>query len=47
MAKKRKKKKMAKHPKKVKGRCPPGFHSGKTKKTKDKCVRSTKKKKKR
>ncbi len=37
-------KRKAKHPKKVKGRCPPGYHSGKTKKTKGKCVRSTKKK---
>ena len=40
MARKRK----AKHPKPVKGRCPKGYHKGKTKKTKGKCVRSTKRK---
>lgn len=28
----------------VKGKCPSGYHKGKTKKTKGKCVKSTKKK---
>ena len=43
---KRKKKRMAKHPRPVKGKCPPGYHKGKTKKTKDVCVRTTKRKRK-
>lgn len=42
MARKRSKK--AKHPAMKKGKCPTGYHKGKTKKTKSKCVRSTKKK---
>jgi len=35
----RRKKKIPKHPRPIKGRCPPGYHKGKTKKTKGKCVR--------
>ena len=35
---------MAKHPKPKKNRCPPGYHKGKTKKTKGKCVKTKKKK---
>ena len=36
----RKKKTRAKHPTPKKGRCPTGYHKGKTKKTKGKCVKS-------
>lgn len=42
---KRKKRSKAKHPAMKKGKCPSGFHKGKTKKTKKKCVKSVKKKK--
>jgi hypothetical protein len=37
---KRRKKRMPKHPKPKKGRCPRGYHKGKTKKTRGKCVKS-------
>lgn len=38
-----KRKRRAKNPMPKKGKCPSGYHKGKTKKTKGKCVRSTKK----
>lgn len=44
MAKKKTaKKSKAKHPMPKNGRCPSGFHKGKTAKTKGKCVKSAKK----
>jgi len=40
----KRKKGRAKRPAMKKGKCPSGYHKGKTNKTKGKCVRSTKKK---
>lgn len=45
MAKKKAKKRMPKHPAPKKGRCPSGYHKGKTAKTKGKCVKGKLKKK--
>jgi len=43
----RRRKRRAKHPRLVRGKCPRGYHKGKTKKTRGKCVRSTKKRRRR